>query len=58
MSIPRFQDDDRRDKMDNRRKNSLWNKVFDIDSQAGTGRFVIIIAIFVVIGGGLAWLIG
>ncbi len=44
--------------MDNRRKNSLWNKVFDIDSQAGTGRFVIIIAIFVVIGGGLAWLIG
>ena len=44
--------------MENKDSNGLWDKVFDIDSQAGTGRFVALIAVFIVIGGGLSWLIG
>ncbi|MGK9051033.1 hypothetical protein QTA58_20245 [Neorhizobium sp. CSC1952] len=38
--------------------NSLWNKVFDTDSITGTGRFVLLILVFIVIGGGLSWLVG
>lgn len=44
--------------MENKDSNGLWDKVFDIDSQAGTGRFVALITVFIVIGGGLSWLIG
>ncbi|MGK6316840.1 hypothetical protein [Neorhizobium sp. DT-125] len=38
--------------------NTLWNKFFDTDSITGTGRFVLLILVFIVIGGGLSWLVG
>jgi hypothetical protein len=38
--------------------SSLWNKFFDTDSIAGTGRIVGLIVVFVVIGGGISWLFG
>lgn len=44
--------------MESRDNHGLWNKVFNIDSQAGTGRFVALILVFVIVGGGLSWLIG
>jgi hypothetical protein len=43
--------------MDRKGSDGLWNKVFDTDSQSGTGRFVAMIAVFVVLGGGLSWLL-
>ncbi|WP_157895499.1 hypothetical protein [Rhizobium sp. LCM 4573] len=43
---------------DNANGNSLWNKVFNTDSIAGTGRIVGLILVFVVIGGGASWLFG
>ena len=36
--------------------NSLWNKVFDTDSISGTGRFVGLILVFILVGGGISWL--
>jgi hypothetical protein len=44
--------------METNNHNGLWNKVFNVDSQAGTGRFVALVAIFVIIGGSLSWLVG
>jgi hypothetical protein len=35
--------------------NSLWNKVFNTDSIAGTGRFVGLILVFIIVGGGISW---
>src|SRR3546814_13589496 len=49
---------DRRIDMEHNDRNSLWNRVFDVDSQAGTGRFLALILVFVVLGGGLSWLLG
>lgn len=44
--------------MENHNKNGLWNKFFDVDSQAGTGRFIALVVAFVVIGGAVSWLLG
>ena len=44
--------------MEHSNRNSLWNRVFNVDSQAGTGRFLALILVFVVLGGGLSWLFG
>lgn len=44
--------------MEHHDSDKLWNKVFDVDSQAGTGRFVALIAVFIVIGGTISWLAG
>lgn len=38
--------------------DALWNKYFNVDSQTGTGRFIMLIVAFVLIGGFLVWLIG
>ena len=43
--------------MDDPKPNTLWDKVFDIDSQSGTGRFVALILVFVGLGGSLSWLL-
>lgn len=43
--------------MEHEDRNRLWDKFFDVDSQSGTGRFVALVAIFVVLGGGLSWLL-
>lgn len=44
--------------MEHENQNLLWDKYFNVDSQTGTGRFVVMIAAFAIVGGFLAWLIG
>lgn len=39
-------------------RESQWDKYFNVDSQTGTGRFVLGIAAFAIVGGFLVWLIG
>ncbi|MDY6963021.1 MAG: hypothetical protein V7774_07030 [Pseudorhizobium pelagicum] len=43
--------------MEHHDQNAFWDKFFDTDSQSGTGRFVAIVAVFVVLGGGISWLL-
>ncbi|MET3587404.1 hypothetical protein ABID21_003529 [Pseudorhizobium tarimense] len=43
--------------MDNHDRNGLWDKLFDTDSQSGTGRFVALVAVFAILGGGISWIL-
>ena len=38
--------------------DATWNRFFNVDSQAGTGRFILLIGAFVLVGGTIVWLIG
>ena len=43
--------------MEHQDRNGLWDKLFDTDSQSGTGRFIALVALFAILCGGASWLL-